>query len=136
MGDTSSDEPPVGPQGDVYDWYVRGMELLSSGNAAAAEQLLSHAVAADPDSRSLREAHARAQFDAGRYEDARASFAEIVEGNPADDYAQFGLGMSAFRVGDHDTAVEHLALAVAMRPDLDHYAKALRRARAARTGRA
>jgi hypothetical protein len=44
--------------------------------------------------------------------------------------------MSAFRVGDHDTAVEHLALAVAMRPDLDHYAKALRRARAARTGRA
>lgn len=135
MGDTSSDEPTVGPQGDVYDWYVRGMELLASGNAAAAEQLLSHAVAADPDSRSLREAHARAQFDAGRYEDARASFAGIVEGNPADDYAQFGLGMSAFRVGDHDTAVEHLALAVAMRPDLDHYAKALRRARAARTGR-
>lgn len=135
MGDTSRDEPPVGPQGDVYDWYVRGMELLSTGNAAAAEQLLSHAVAADPESRSLREAHARAQFDAGRYEDARASFAEIVEGNPADDYAQFGLGISAFRVGDHDTAVEHLALAVAMRPDLDHYAKALRRARAARTGR-
>ena len=136
MGDTPGDEPSVGPQGDVYDWYVRGMELLSSGNAAAAEQLLSHAVAADPDSRSLREAYARAQFDAGRYEDARASFAEIVEGNPADDYAQFGLGMSAFRVGDHDTAVEHLALAVAMRPDLAHYATALRRARAARTGRA
>src|SRR5690242_16630122 len=126
MGDTSPDEPPVGPQGDVYDWYVRGMQLLSSGNAAAAEQLLSHAVAADPDSRSLREAPARAQFDAGRYEEARASFAEMGEGNPADEYAQFGLGMSAFRVGDHDTAVEHLALAVAMRPDLDHYSKALR----------
>jgi tetratricopeptide (TPR) repeat protein len=136
MADTSRDEQPVGPQGDVYDWYVRGLELLSTGNAAAAEQLLAHAVAADPESRSLREAHARAQFDAGRYEDAQASFAEIVEGNPADDYAQFGLGMSAFRVGDHDTAVEHLALAVAMRPDLDHYTKALRRARAARTGRA
>lgn len=136
MDETPPDKPPAGPQGDVYDWYVRGMELLSTGNAAAAEQLLAHAVAADPDSRSLREAHARAQFDAGRYADAQASFAEIVEGNPADDYAQFGLGMAAFRVGDHDTAVEHLALAVAMRPDLDHYAKALRRARAARTGRA
>ena len=135
MSGTPWSGSPQGPSGDVYDWYVRGMELLAAGNAAAAEQLLSRAVDADPGSRSLREAHARAQFDAGRYAEARDSFAGIVEGNPADDYAQFGLGVSAFRVGDHRTAVEHLALAVAMRPDLDHYASALRRARAARTGR-
>jgi tetratricopeptide (TPR) repeat protein len=110
------------------------MDLLSNGNPAAAEQLLARAVAADPASRSLREAHARAQFDAGRYADAQVSFAEIVSLNPADDYAQFGLGVSAFKTGDHRTAVKHLALAAAMRPDIDHYEKALRRARAARTG--
>jgi tetratricopeptide (TPR) repeat protein len=123
------------PSGDVYDWYMRGMELLSSGDAAAASQLLAHAIAADPESHSLREAYARALFDAGRYPEARASFEQIVATDPADDYAQFGLGVAAFRTGDHRAAVEHLALAVAMRPDLDHYAAALRRARAARTGK-
>ena len=36
------------PVGDVYDWYVRGRDLLSSGNAAAAAQILSHTVEAEP----------------------------------------------------------------------------------------
>ena len=81
------------PSGDVYDWYMRGMELLTSGDAAAASQLLAHAIAADPQSHSLREAYARALFDAGRYPEARASFEQIVAADPADDYAQFGLGV-------------------------------------------
>jgi hypothetical protein len=82
--------------------------------------------------RSAREALARAQFDAGWYAEARDSFAVIVEANPADDYAQFGLGLAATRTGDFETAVEHLALAVAMRPELPHYRRALHGARAAR----
>ena len=53
--------------------------------------------------------------------EARDSFAKIVAANPTDDYAQFGLGLAAARVGDLGTAVGHLALAVAMRPDLPHY---------------
>jgi tetratricopeptide (TPR) repeat protein len=133
---TQGAEPDVpaeaGPSGDVYDWYRRGLDLLSQGNAAAAAQLLDRAVDAEPGSRSAREALARAQFDAGRYADARDSFAVIVEANPTDDYAQFGLGLAATRVGDFTVAVEHLALAVAMRPDLPHYRRALHGARAAR----
>ena len=126
------DEVTQSPGGDVYDWYRRGVDLLSHGNPAAAAALLEHAARAEPQSRSVREALARAQFNAGAYASARANFAAIVEDSPTDDYAHFGLGLSAARIGDFDDAVEHLALAVAMRPDNRHYGTALRHARAAR----
>src|SRR4051794_5951154 len=119
------------PVGEVYDWYVRGVELLEGGNAAAAVQLLSHASDAEPASRSVRESLARAQFDAGMYAEAKESFAMIIEVNPTDDYAQFGMGLAAAKAGQLREAVEHLALAAAMRPDITHYATALRGARAA-----
>lgn len=125
--------PPedVLPNGEAYDWYVRGVELLSAGNATGALALIEPAAAAEPQSRSVREALARAQFDTGRYADAVESFTWIVSVDPADDYAQFGLGLSAARSGDMKLAVSHLALAAAMRPDVTHYATALRGARAA-----
>ncbi len=124
-----------GPLGDVYEWYQRGLDLLRSGDAAAAAQLLEHAVAAEPESRSVREALARAQFSSGSFAAARRSFAQIVDDDPVDDYAQFGLGLAAARTGDYGTAVEHLSLAVAMRPGNRDYDKALRDARAARDRR-
>ncbi len=119
------------PSGDVYDWYVRGRDLLSSGDAAAAVQLLSRTVEAEPHARSAREMLARAQFDARQYPDARESFAYLVERDPADHYAHFGLGLSARKLGDLSVAVEHLALAAAMRPDLSRYVRELHAARAA-----
>jgi tetratricopeptide (TPR) repeat protein len=117
------------PAGDVYDWYVRGHQLLTEGNAAAAVQLLRRAVEADPASHSARETLARALFDARLYEEACDAFAFVVAENPADDYAQFGLGLAAMRAGDHPRAVQHLSLAAAMRPDRHHYSTALRAAR-------
>ncbi len=127
--------PDVVPQGEVYDWYIRGLDLLGEGNPAAAVVLLGHATEAEPESRSVREALARAQFDAGLYDEAVASFEWIIGVNPADDYAQFGLGLAAASIGDLATAVEHLALAAAMRPDVTHYGTALRGARAALTAK-
>lgn len=131
FADAPPPPPDVLPQGEVYDWYIRGVDLLDAGNPAAAVQLLAHAAASEPQSRSVREALARAQFDAGQYPEAKDSFEWIVAVNPADDYAQFGLGLAATKVGDLQSAVEHLALAAAMRPDLAHYSMALRGARAA-----
>lgn len=126
------DQPYDGaPAGESYDWYVRGLSLLESGDAAAAVQVLAHAATAEPQSRAAREALARAQFDAGLYAEARESFAWIITADPTDDYAQFGLGLAAARTGDFRTAVEHLSLAAAMRPDVAHYNMALRGARAA-----
>ena len=130
FADAPPPPPDVQPQGEVYDWYVRGLDLLEGGNPAAAVTLLTHAANSEPESRSVREALARAQFDSGLYDEAVQSFSWIISINPADDYAQFGLGLAASRAGELRLAAEHLALAVAMRPDLGHYARALRGVRA------
>ena len=119
-----------GPAADTYSLYRRGLDLLGRGSAAAAAQLLERAAAAEPESRSILEALARAQFDTRHYEAAASSFRRIVDASPTDDYAQFGLGLALARTGDHGGAAEHLALAVAMRPDLKHYTEALRSVRA------
>ena len=119
------------PEGsDVYSWYRTGVDLLESGSAAAAVQLLRRAVVAEPSSPSLREALARAEFDAGWYAASAESFRRLLEVAPDNDYGLFGLGLAESRLGEFHTAAEHLALAVVMRPDLPHYAQALRQARA------
>ena len=124
------DRVPGAPAGDVYAWYRRGLDLLANGNAAAAAQLLERAAAAEPSSRSITEALARAQFDTGRYAAAANSFQRIVDSNPSDDYALFGLGLSLARAGDPAAAAGHLALAAAMCPHVRHYTSALRGVRA------
>ncbi len=136
-GDDARPGPGAGPAGnghtgpdDTYTLYRRGLDLLARGSAAAAAQLLERAAAAEPESRSVLEALARAQFDTRHYEAAAGSFRRIVEASPSDDYAQFGLGLALARSGDHGAAAEHLALAAAMRPDLRHYTEALRSVRA------
>ena len=115
---------------DVHAWYQRGLELLGRGSPAAAAQVLQRASAAEPGSRSIREALARAQFDAGHYAEAADNFRMIVEASPSDDYANFGLGLALARTGDHAAAAEYLALAAAMRPDAAHYTEALSSVRA------
>jgi Flp pilus assembly protein TadD len=118
------------PVGDVYDWFQRGMRLLKEGSPAAAAALLERAAQAEPESRSVREALARAQFNSRRYAEAADSFRWIVAANPAEDYAYFGLGMALWRTGDMEAAQEPLAIAAAMRPDQRHYVSALRSVRA------
>jgi predicted Zn-dependent protease len=125
-----ADRPSVPDGMDTYSLYRRGLDLLGRGSAAAAVQLLERAAAAEPGSRSVLEALARAQFDAGRYAEAAGSFRQIVEASPSEDYAQFGLGLALARSGNPGAAAEHLALAAAMRPDLRHYTDALRQVRA------
>ena len=118
------------PEGGVYEWYPRGLELLSNGHPAAAATLLARAAEEEPGSRSILEALARAQYDAGRYQEAVISFTALTSLSPTDDYAHFGLGLAASRAGELRMAAEHLALAVAMRPEAGHYARALRGVRA------
>lgn len=118
------------PQGDVYEWFQRGAQLLAGGHPAAAATVLARAAEAEPGSRSILEALARAQYDAGRYAAAMESFTALIALGPTDDYAHFGLGLAASRAGELRVAAEHLALAVAMRPDVGHYARALRGVRA------
>lgn len=128
------DDVPSGqagtPSGEVYDWFVRGLALLDSGNAEAAASLLGHAHAREPDSASILEALARATFDARRYEHAQRLFALLADRAPDNDYARFGLGLACMRTGDVAGAVEQLALAAVMRPGRKDYQDALKQARA------
>ena len=121
---------PAHPEGGVYEWYQRGVQLLADGHPAAAATLLARASDVEPGSRSILEALGRAQYDAGRYAESMAAFTALVAVSPTDDYAHFGLGLAASRAGELPLAAEHLALAVAMRPELGHYARALRGVRA------
>lgn len=131
--DGKSDFPeyePGAPRGDVYEWFRRGMKLLEDGSPAAAAALLERAANAEPESRSIREGLARAQFNSRRYSEAADSFRWIVSANPAEDYAYFGLGLALWRTGDMEAAQEPLAIAAAMRPDMRHYTNALSQVRA------
>ena len=112
-------------------WYRTGLDLLEAGRRRCGGQILSHAVAAEPSTPSLREALARAEFDAGRYADARRELpVRWSRSSPDNDYALFGLGLAESRLGLFVAAAEHLALAAVMRPDRAPYAEALRQARA------
>ena len=114
-GDSRPEENLPGralPEGDVHAWYRRGLDLLGRGSPAAAAQVLQRASTAEPGSRSVREALARAQFDAGWYAAAAENFRVIVEASPSDDYAHFGLGLALARSGDHAAAAEKLHAAL------------------------
>jgi Flp pilus assembly protein TadD len=106
------------------------MQLLADRHPAAAATLLARAAEVEPASRSILEALARALYDAGQYAESMDVFTSLIAVSPTDDYAHFGLGLAASRAGELSVAAEHLALAVAMRPDLGHYARALRGVRA------
>ena len=118
------------PDGDVYDWYVRGLALLNDGHPAAATQLLERAHDAEPAARNILEALARARLSTRQYEQARQDFFQLVTLQPDDDYARLGLGLALARLGDFTAAAEQLALAVAMRPDRQDYEEQLRQVRA------
>ena len=119
-------DPERAPAGDVYDWYVRGRDLLSSGDAAAAVQMLSRTVEAEPRARSAREMLARAQFDAGQYPGSQRRLSRTSS--------------RAIRLITTRTSASALSLASsaiwprrwsiwlspsAMRPDLERYAREL-----------
>lgn len=112
------------PEGTPYDWYRRGVDLLDRGDAAAAALLLERSHDAEPDARHVREALARALFDAGRYQSASLHFRHLCTVDPVDHYAHFGLGMAMWRLGKFEQAREALTIAVALSPS-EQYSAAL-----------
>ncbi len=115
----------------VYELFTRGLELLEAGDYSAAAASLEQARASEPDKTSIREALGRAYFHAGRYGDARAEFAAVVERSPVNDFAHFCLGRALEKTGRRAEARRHLVLAACMRPDRADYRAYRDRIRAA-----
>jgi Flp pilus assembly protein TadD len=116
--------------GEAYTRFQEGSRLLESGNTHAAVVALERARELEPEKGSIREALARAYYRSRQVDAARAEFEKVLELDPVNDYAHFGLGMCLLRAGDRAGARGHLKIATIMRPDEEAYQDALRRASA------
>jgi Flp pilus assembly protein TadD len=116
--------------GEAYARFQEGSRLLDSGNAHAAVVALERARELEPEKGSIREALARAYFRSQRVDAARVEFEKVLELDPVNDYAHFGLGMCLLRKGDRAAARGHLKMATIMRPEEEAYRDALRQASA------
>ena len=127
---TGPDGLPEGEGGEAYTRFQEGSRLLEAGNTHAAVVALERARDLEPEKGSIREALARAYFRSERVEAARAEFEKVLELDPVNDYAHFGLGLCLLRSGDRAGARGHLKMATIMRPDEEAYQDALRQASA------
>jgi Flp pilus assembly protein TadD len=112
---------------DVYSLLVKGKELLEQGHNHQAVVVLEKAALAEPRKSSIREALARAFYNSGQTDRAKEEFAHVIELDPSNDYAYFGLGLCQARTGNVAAARGQLKIAVAMRPDISFYREALNR---------
>jgi Flp pilus assembly protein TadD len=110
---------------DAYESFRDGRDLLASGNVHAAVIALERARALEPEKASVRETLARAYYRTRRYDAAAVEFATVVELDPVNDYAHFGLGLSLQKTADLVGARRHLRIATVMRPDNADYRAAL-----------
>ncbi len=115
-------------QQDVYDMVIRGRDLLERGHHHGAATVLERASVLEPEKTSIREDLARALYLTGQKARAGEQFAKVLELDPSNDYAHFGLGLCHAAAGDTKRALGHLKIAVAMRPDSEDYRQALDRA--------
>ena len=110
-----------------YELFRRGTELLAEDHAHQAVTVLERAYRLLPGKGSVCEALGRAYYQSGKPAAARAQFAEVLEIDPTNDYAHFGLALGLARVGEPKLAAGHLRLALAMRPGVAAYEEALGR---------
>src|SRR5437867_7464612 len=111
----------------AYALYCKGTRFLDEGHPHQAAMFLSRAKLMEPEKCSIRETLARALFQSGRIARARREFAKAVALDPVNDYAHFGLALACERTGQRTRAIAHLKLAIAMRPGVGHYERALER---------
>jgi tetratricopeptide (TPR) repeat protein len=115
--------------GPVRRWYVQAAQHHNRGRPDLAAELLVSAVTHEPSFGCLREALARAQFDAGQYLAARTTFTAMVALDARDHYALFGLGLAQARLGVPAAAARLFERAAELCPGEPRYAVALEHAR-------
>jgi Flp pilus assembly protein TadD len=111
----------------AYALYCKGRQFLQDGHPHQAAMYLSRARLMEPEKGSIRETLGRALFMSGRIAWARREFAKAVQIDPVNDYAHFGLALACERTGQRSRAIAHLKLAIAMRPGIGDYERALAR---------
>lgn len=119
-------DPAPDPEG-AYELLQRGTALLAKRHVAQAAVVLVRAAAIEPGKGSILEPLGRAQFMTGQLERAVETFEALLEIDPSNHYAHYGLGRSLIRLGRLTQARVHLRLAVALAPESRLYRGGLRR---------
>jgi len=101
---------------ETYDLFQQGRAHLRNGRAAQATVALEKAKRREPEKASIREALGIAYFRLRRWSEAEVEFRKLVELAPVDHFAQRALARTLDRVGRHDDAAQHHALARALHP--------------------
>jgi tetratricopeptide (TPR) repeat protein len=95
---------------DAYEAFREGTWLLDSREFRQAAVALERAKALEPDKSSIREALGRAYLSSRAYRKAADEFGAVVEMQPTDGYAHYGLARALERLGD-PLAERHYRLA-------------------------
>jgi Flp pilus assembly protein TadD len=111
----------------AYGLLRRGQELLSQKHNAQAVVVLERALRLEPRKGSILEALGRAYYGSGQRELAAGAFEALLQLDPSNTYAHFGLGLSLERMGQLEDARTHLRLAAAMDPENADYRRCLTR---------
>jgi Flp pilus assembly protein TadD len=104
----------------TYERYQLGQAYVADGDGLSAARVLEPAVEAEPTSAALWTLLGRAYFISARLGRAEAAFGRVLELDPTDDHARFGLGRTLERQSRHEEALAQYPIAAALSPDPDH----------------
>ncbi|SDN11410.1 tetratricopeptide repeat protein [Allokutzneria albata] len=113
----------------TFEAFRRAEALLARRQPLDAIRALEPVLEHEPNTPSVQLLAARAYFASAQLNRAEAAFRRVVELDPTDHYARFGLGKTLHRQGRLHDAVRQLRIAVAMLPSPD-YQEALNEVRA------
>ncbi|MFC7496064.1 MULTISPECIES: tetratricopeptide repeat protein [unclassified Nocardioides] len=128
MNDDMLPTPPVVFPGQAApeSAYRTAFDLLANRAPKEALEVLEPALEQEPDNTGLRTMRAWAYLLRAQLQRAETDLEQLVEENPADDWAQHALGRCLERQSRYAEALPHLRLAAAMSGDPDHGLAALR----------
>jgi hypothetical protein len=106
----------------IYERYRFGEERLAAGDPLAAARALEPAAEQETTNASLWLLLARAYFASARLRPAQEAFERVVELDPTDDHARFGLGRTFERQSRYQEALAQYRVALALSPDPDYEA--------------
>ncbi len=127
MDEQPFDRPSPPPNEDAYDLLQRGQDLLRRRHPAQAATVLQRAANIEPGRGSILEPLGRAYFMSGQLGRAVETFEALLEVDPSNHFAHYGLGRSLFRLGRPAEGRTHLRLAVALAPHSRLYRGGLER---------
>jgi Flp pilus assembly protein TadD len=112
------------PDGSLYDAFRAAERRMAARDPLGALKLLEPVLEHAGDEVSVQLLAARAYYDSAQLARAESAFRRVVELDPTEHYARYGLGRTLERRNRAAEAVQHYRVAAALDPRVE-YAEAL-----------